>query len=147
MSVWLPDTDDQVHILDVDTDTMRLTVVLPSFYMFLPDQHHHLHMTSSDETVVSVPPFDIPDLTFDWELPVEVHGEGEAIIHLGGQVFFCPVTDATICIYATIDQRYHVKVVQGAGHRLEIVHDINILDTLDQARTTRVAAAGVADEK
>jgi hypothetical protein len=146
MSVWLPDTEDHVHILDQDTDSMRLTVVLPSYYMFLPDQHHHLHFTSSDDNIITVPPFDIPDLTFDWELPVEVHGEGEAVLQLGGQVFFCPVTDATICIYATIDQRYHVRVVRDAGHRLEIVHDINILDAMEEARTRRVATAEAVDE-
>lgn len=144
MSVWNSTTEEIVHTLDPDSRTLRLTVVLPSYYMFLPDQHHHLHITSSDETVISVPPFDIPDLTFDWELPVEVHGEGEAVLHLEGQVFFCPVSDATICIYATVDHHFHVRVERGSGHRLEIVHEI---DVLDQARATRVIPTGVADEK
>jgi hypothetical protein len=147
MSVWLPDADDHMHIVDDTTDSMRLTVVLPSPYMFLPDQHHHLHITSSDEMVVSVPPFGIPDLTFDWDLPIEVHGEGEAELHLEGQVFFCPVTDATICIYATIDQRYHVRVEGGSGLRLEIVHDIQVLDAVETARTARYATVEAADEK
>ncbi len=147
MSVWNSTTEEYVHTLDKDTKTLRLTVVLPSYYMFLPDQHHHLHVTSSEESVISVPPFDIPDLTFDWELPVEVLAEGEAMLHLEGQVFFCPVSDATICIYATVDHHFHVRVERGSGHGLEIVHEIDILDTLDVARTTRVTPTGVADEK
>ncbi|UCC92208.1 MAG: hypothetical protein JSW25_05905 [Thermoplasmata archaeon] len=146
MSVWLPDTEDHVHTLDQDSDTMRLTVVLPSYYMYLPDKHHHLHFTSTDEAVISVPPFEVTDLTFDWELPVEVHGGGEAILHLEGQVFFCPVADATICIYATIDSRYHVRVERGAGHRLEIVHDVTILDTLDQTGVSHLPPVEAGDE-
>ena len=133
------------HVLQtmgLDADSLRLTVVLPSYYMFLPDQHHHLHIGSSDEDVVYVPPFGIPDTGFDWELPVEVRNEGEAVLHLEGQVFFCPVSDATICIWATVDERFHVRVQAGGG-RVEIVHEINILDTLDAARASRVAPGSV----
>ena len=147
MSAWDPSAERHVHILDADGSTLRLTVVLPSYYMFLPDQHHHLHVSSSDESVISVPPFEITDMSFDWDLPMEVHGEGDAILHMEGQVFFCPVTDATICIWATIDERYHVRVERGAGHRLELVYDIDILDTLDEATATRIANAALADER
>ena len=133
--------------LDVDTKSLRLTVVIPSYFMFLPDQHHHLHISSSDEEVLYVPPFDIPDMDFDWDLPLEARTEGEAILHLEGQVFFCPVSDATICIYAAIDERYRVRVEKGSGQRLEVVHEVDILDTLDTAVATRVAANGAAEEK
>ena len=115
MSVWNSTTEEIVHTLDPDSRTLRLTVVLPSYYMFLPDQHHHLHITSSDETVISVPPFDIPDLTFDWELPVEVHGEGEAVLHLEGQVFFCPVSDESICLFNLVETDQPI-IVAPDGH-------------------------------
>jgi len=136
-----------LQTLDLDSRSLRLTVVIPSDYMFLPDQHHHLHISSSDESVLYVPPFDIPDMDFDWDLPLEVRGEGEAILHMEGQVFFCPVSDATICIYATIDEGYRVRVEAGSGQRLEVVHEVDILDTLDTAVATRVAASGAAEEK
>jgi len=147
VSAWDPDAEGHVHILDVDTNNLRLTVVLPSYYMFLPDQHHHLHFSSSDESVISVPPFDIQDMGFDWDLPLEVNGEGEAVLHMEGQVFFCPVSDTTICIWATVDEQYHVRVQRGAGHRLELVYDIDIQDTLDGATATRMASPGLADER
>ena len=147
MSAWDPSAERHVHTLDADGSKLRLTVDLPSYFKFLPDQHHHLHISSSDESVISVPPFEITDISFDWELPMEVHGEGDAVLHLEGQVFFCPVTDATICIWATIDEMYDVRVLRNAGHRLELVYDIDILDTLDEATAARIANAAMADER
>jgi len=147
MSAWDPAAEKHVHILDTDSRTLHLTVVLPSYYMFVPDQHHHLHVSSSDESVISVPPFEITDLSFDWELPVEVNGEGEALLHMEGQVFFCPVSETTICIWATVDEQYHVRVSRGEGHRLELVYEIDILDTLDKATATHIANSALADER
>lgn len=149
-TVSLPRTDlNGEHVsqtLDANSKSLRLTVVLPSYYMYLPDQHHHLHIGSSDESVLFVPPFDIPDMDFDWDLPLEARAEGEAILHVEGQVFFCPVSDATICIWATIDERFHVRVKAGSGQRLEIVHEVNIPDTLDSMVTSRVTTVDAADE-
>ncbi len=134
-----------LQTLGHDVDRLRLTLVLPSHYTFMDHPHHHLHISSSDEDVVYVPPFSIPDSDFDWELPFEVRGEGEAILHLEGQVFFCPVTDDTLCIWASIDDRYHVRVEEGAG-RPELVHDIDILECLEHANAALAPAAVVEDE-
>jgi hypothetical protein len=122
---------------------LRLTVVLPSHYMYIPDQHHHMHISSSDEDVIYVPPFDIPDARFDWELPVEARGTGEAMLHLEGQVFFCPVSDPTICIWATIDECYRVKVEEGSRRHIAIVHEVDILDTMEGGSSSEVAHESV----
>lgn len=135
-----------VKTVDPRAKDLRLTVVLPSYFMFIPDQHHHLHISSSDEDVVYVPPFDIPDNHFDWHLPVEVRGEGETVLHLEGQVFFCPVSDATRCIWATIDDRYRVRIEPGGNQTLELVHDIDILECIEQTSVGHTAATAVPDE-
>jgi hypothetical protein len=135
-----------VKTVDPGAESMRLTVVLPSYFMFVPDQHHHLHIASSDEDVVYVPPFDIPDNHFDWHLPVEVRGEGEAVLRMEGQVFFCPVSNATRCIWATIDDSFPVRVAEGGTPVLELVHDIDILECLEQTSAAEPAAGEVQDE-
>jgi hypothetical protein len=135
-----------VKTVDLQVRDLRLTVVLPSYFMFIPEQHHHLHIGSSDEDVVYVPPFEIPDNTFDWRLPVEVRGEGEAELHLEGQVFFCPVSEATRCIWATIDDRFSVRVEPGGSGSLELVHDIDILECMEQTAAGRTVATAVPDE-
>jgi hypothetical protein len=142
------DLDGEHVIMKVDpgAEGLRLRVVLPRHYMFVPDQHHHLHIASSDEEVVYVPPFDIPDTGFDWFLPLEVRGEGDAVLHVQGQVFFCPVSDATICIWATIDDRFHVRVEPGASRLLELVHEVDLMECLEHASAARTTHNAVVDE-
>ena len=135
-----------VKTLDPGAEGLRLTVVLPRHYAFVPDQHHHLHVSSSDEDVLYVPPFGIPDTTFDWELPLEVRGEGEAVLHVEGQVFFCPVSEATMCIWATIDDRFHVRVGPGGNRVLELVHEVDLMECLEHANVARAARDAVVDE-
>ena len=54
MSGWDPGHEDEVHTLDVGSDRLRLTVVLPSYYVYVPEQHHHLHISSSDEVRLEI---------------------------------------------------------------------------------------------
>ena len=116
--------------LDRESKSIHLTLRLPEGYMFLPDQHHFLNIGSLDESVISIPHFDMPDLSFDWQVPVIIHGEGDATIHLEGQVFFCPMHDPTICIYATLEEEYVVRVAAGSGKEARILHDLTIMDEL-----------------
>jgi hypothetical protein len=135
-----------VKTVDPGAEHLRVTVVLPSYFAFVPDQHHHLHIASSDEDVLYVPPFGIEDTDFDWQLPLEVRGEGEAELRMEGQMFFCPVSDATRCIWATIDDRFLVRVERGGGTLLELVHDIDILECLEQTSAASTASGAVKDE-
>jgi hypothetical protein len=148
VSVAKVDLDGEQVIMKVDpgAEGLRLTVVLPRHYTFVPDQHHHLHVASSDEDVVYIPPFDIPDSDFDWELSLDVRGEGDTVLHLEGQVFFCPVSDATMCIWATIDDRFHVRVEPGGNRVLELVHVVDLMECLEHASGARSARNPVIDE-
>jgi hypothetical protein len=141
--------DDGVQTLDIGSESIRITIRLPEDYTFLPDQHHFLNVGSSDESVISVPPFELPDMTFDWQVPVEVRGEGEAVLHLEGQVFFCHIAHRTVCIYATIDKEHRIRVVEGSVGRAELVHEIEVMDAMDGAQSLRVVVHPVhcADEK
>lgn len=131
-----------VRTVDPGAHELRLTVVLPAYFQFVPDRHHHLHVSSSDEGVVNVPPFEIEDPGFDWRLPLEVGSVGDAVLRLEGQVFFCPVSDATRCLWATVDESFRVRVEPGGSPVLELVHDIDLLECLERG----VAARPAADE-
>jgi hypothetical protein len=115
--------------------------------MFLPDQHHFLNISSLDETIITVPHFDLPDLTFDWQVPVNVHGEGEVTLHLEGQVFFCPRTERTVCIHATLDEDHVVRVVAGSGGEAHIVHDLTVMEELLGARMVKPVESTTADHQ
>jgi hypothetical protein len=120
--------DEDVQTLSLDADTIRVCLRLPEGYKFLPDGQHQVSIESSDEAVVKVPEFSIPDLGFDWRVPVEVKGEGEAKLSLSGMVFFCPVSDESICMFAAPSADLVVRVVEGdAGGDCELVHDIEIM--------------------
>lgn len=139
--------DGQVIVVGTNAESIRLALRLPNGYMYLPDMHHHLNLSSSDDTVISVPPFGLPDLSFDWKVPVRVGAEGEAVLHLEGQVFFCPVTDRTVCIYATIDEVYPVRVEEMSDDGTAIIHDIEVLDHLLGAHGVRTLSVGQVNEK
>ncbi len=115
------------RLMDSDRDSIRLALRLPEGYKFLPDGQHTVTLTSSDEAVLVVPPFGIPDLTFDWQVPVEVGGDGETTLHLLAMVFFCPVSDESICMFNACDVEVPVVVLGGAGTDLEILHDIELM--------------------
>ena len=126
-----------MHTLDRDSDSIHVTLRLPEGYIFLPDQHHFMNIGSLDESIMSVPHFDLPDLTFDWPVPVNVRGEGEATLHLEGQVFFCPKDEKTVCIHATLDEEYVVRVAAGSGGEVRIVHELELMDELAGARMVK----------
>ena len=111
--------------LDRTSDAIRLHLRLAEGYKYLPDGHHTVSITSSDESVVSVPPFQLPDISFDWRVPVVVHGEGEAVLRVEATVFFCPVADESICLFNSCD--IEQPVVVGEGGQVDIVHDIEPL--------------------
>jgi hypothetical protein len=132
--------------MDARETALHLVVRLPPGFMFLPDQHHYLNVRSSDVDVVEVPPFDLPDLTFDWYVPVEVTGEGDTSLRLEGQVFFCPVHDPLVCIYATIDEEWPVRVRAGSGGTVDLVHEIEVMEALDTALALRASGTTGTDE-
>jgi hypothetical protein len=111
-----------VQRIDPRSDGVRLRIRLAEGYKVLPDGHHSVSVTSSDEAVVAVPPFEPPDLSFDWRVPVEVRGRGEALLRVQATVFFCPVSDESICLFsmAGVDQ----PVVVADGGQVEIVVDV-----------------------
>jgi hypothetical protein len=120
-------TDTQT--LSLDADDIRVCLRLPEGYKFLPDGQHQVTIESSDESVLDVPEFSIPDLGFDWRVPVEVKQAGEAKLSLSGMVFFCPVSDESICMFAAPSADLIVRVVEGGtGGDCEIVHDIEIME-------------------
>jgi hypothetical protein len=135
-----------IQEMDVSERTIHVVVRLPAGYMFVPDQHHYLNVSSSDRSVVGVPPFDLPDLAFDWEMPVTVLGEGRTVLHMEGQVFFCPARDATLCIYASIDDEWAVRVREGSDRHVELVHEVEVMEALDGALMLHThASSGAGD--
>ncbi len=118
----------KVQTLSLDADTMRVCLRLPEGYKFLPDGQHEISIASSNNDVIRVPEFSIPDLGFDWRIPVEVKQEGEATLTLNGMVFFCPISDESICMFAAPSADLVVRVVEGDGAGdCELVHDIEIM--------------------
>jgi hypothetical protein len=124
---------NEAQVMGRRTRRVHLKLELPTGYIFIPNQHHYLNLGSSDESVVYVPPFELPDLEFDWLIPVQVIREGEVVLHLEGQVFFCPVDDNTICIFASIDEEWPVEVAEGGEGPVELIHLIEVLYELDGA--------------
>ncbi len=119
----------RVQTLSLDAETMRVCLRLPEGYKFLPDGQHQVSIASSNETVLRVPEFSIPDLGFDWRIPVEVKTEGETTLTLSGMVFFCPISDESICMFAAPSADLVVRVVEGDGAGdCELVHDIEIME-------------------
>lgn len=111
-------------LMDSNRDTVRVWLRLPEGYKYLPDGQHTVLLASSDESVLFVPPFDIPDTSFDFRVPVEVRGEGETTLHLQAMVFFCPTSDESICMFNACDVEQPVVVLGGTGADVEIVFDI-----------------------
>ena len=114
-------------LMDSSRDTVRVWLRLPEGYKYLSDGQHTVLLTSSDESVLFVPPFDIPDISFDFRVPVEVRGEGETNLHLQAMVFFCPTSDESICMFNACDVEQPVVVLGGADADVEIVHDIEVM--------------------
>ena len=115
----------KMQTLSLDADTMRVCLRLPEGYKYLPDGQHQVSIGSSDEAVVKVPEFSIPDLGFDWRIPVEVKQEGEVTLSLSGMVFFCPVSDESICMFAAPSADLVVRVVEGDAStdcELSLIH-------------------------
>ena len=84
--------------LDSESKSIRVAIIVPEGYRFIPDRQHYLVVRSSNEEVLEVSQITIDDLDFDWEVPVEVLGEGETTLEMSGLVFFCPLTDGKVCI-------------------------------------------------
>jgi hypothetical protein len=119
-----------VQVLDRDRGSIRVAVKIPEGYRFLPDRHHYLVVLSSNEDVLEVPPILIDDLSFDWEVPVEVLGEGETTLEMMGLVFFCPATEGLVCIYGRIEDHLTVRVEAGSGGEVEFVHHVEAMEML-----------------
>lgn len=132
------DPSRPVQTLDRDSESIHIALRIPEGYRFLPDRHHHLHILSTDETVLEVSSVSTDDLAFDWDVPVEIHGEGETTLIMTGMVFFCPASDALVCIYAQINLEQTVIVKAGSGCKVEIVHHIDLMDELPGGRTIKV---------
>ena len=111
-----------VQRLDPGSDSIRLHLRLAEGYKYLPDGHHTVSVTSSDESVVAVPPFVPPDLSFDWPVPVEVRGDGEVVLRVQATVFFCPVSDESICLFNLAEVEQSVVIAQDG--QVDIVVDI-----------------------
>ena len=112
-----------VQTIDPDSDTIHVRLTLPEGYKFLPDGQHMVTLHSSDSEILWVHPFDLPDLTFDYLVPIEVRKEGEAVLHLEAMVFFCPVSDESICMFAACDEEFPIRVEPG-GKGVELLHEI-----------------------
>jgi hypothetical protein len=126
-----------VQVLDRDSRTIRVAVRIPEGYRFLPDRHHYLVVLSSNEDVLEVPPILIDDLSFDWDVPVEVLGEGETTLEMRGLVFFCPASEGLVCIYGRVEDTLTVRVEEGSGGGVEFVHDVEAMEELEGGRTNR----------
>ena len=113
-----------VQELDTDRETVRVRLRLPQGYKLIPDGAHTVVLTSADDEVLLVPPFDLPDLGLDYQVPVVVKGEGETVLHLQAMVFFCPESDESICLFNACDVEQPVVVRAGSDGDVEIVHDI-----------------------
>ena len=135
-----PTDVNAIQEMDANETTVHVAIRLPPGYMYVPDQHHYLNLSSSDESVVTVPPFDLPDRSFDWRLPVDVRGEGRTVLRLEGQVFFCPANEATLCIYATVDEEWTVRVRAGSDRCVELFHEVRVMEALDTALMMAPAA-------
>ena len=110
--------------MDMASESIRVWLRLPEGYKFLPDGAHQVTVSSSDDRVVRVPPFALPDLSFDYRVPVEVVDEGKASIRVQAMVFFCPVSDESICMFNACDVEQPVVVLEGQEGDVEIIHDI-----------------------
>jgi hypothetical protein len=126
------ETNGGRRVLEMDRDgrSIRVAVELPGGYEFLPDRNHYLMVESSDESVLAPSPIPIDDLAFDWEVPVDVRGEGETTLSLKGMVYFCPASDALVCISAHIDEKHDVRVSAGSGGAIELVHRVEDAEEL-----------------
>ena len=111
-------------LMDSNRDSVRVWLRLAEGYKYLLDGQHTVLLASSDESVLVVPPFGIPDLTFDWQVPVEVKGDGETTLHLQAMVFFCPVSDESICLFNACDVQQPVVVLGGTDADVEIIVDV-----------------------
>jgi hypothetical protein len=111
-------------LMDSNRDSVRLWLRLAEGYKYLTDGQHTVLLASSDESVLVVPPFEIPDLSFDWQVPVEVKGEGETTLHLQAMVFFCPVSDESICLFNACDVEQPVVVLGTTDADVEIIVDV-----------------------
>lgn len=118
---------EEVKRLDASANTIRVCLRLPEGYKFLPDGQHQVSVRSSDESVLRVPEFSIPDLGFDWRIPVEVRSPGTAELQLEGMVFFCPTSDESICMFAAPSESFKIEVVEGEDGDCELVHDIRVM--------------------
>ncbi len=101
---------------------MRLRVRPPPGHKWIPDAAHSVEVSSTDDGVLHVPPWTRPDLSFDWRIPIEPRKEGRAGIRIQGMLFFCPVTDASVCLFDMLDVTIPVLVEEGGEPTLEVEH-------------------------
>lgn len=103
------------------TKHFNLRFELPEGYKWLPDGAHHMSITSSDSEVIEVPHFQLPDLSFDYKVPIEVKREGRTILSIHAMLFFCPTADESICMFGGCDLKVPVAVSDAAVGTLDIV--------------------------
>ena len=114
--------------MDLDSKSIHVSIRLPEGYRFLEDRNHYLMLGSTNKEVLAPTAVPIEDLDFDWEVPVDVRGEGETELEIKGMVYFCPVEDAYVCIYSRTEERVPVRVEAGSGGRVELVHTIEEME-------------------
>lgn len=112
------------HPISPRAKSIRLRFTLPEGYKFLLDAPHTVSVTSTDDGVIHVPPFTMPDTSFDYTVPIEVTGEGSTTIKVFGTLFFCPESDESICMFDGCDLEVPVVVSEEGDGTLEIVHKI-----------------------
>ena len=113
-----------VQKMALGAKSIRVNLRLPEGYKFLPDGAHSINVTSSDERIVAVPHFEPPDLSFDYQVPVDAVGMGEATLRIQAMVFFCPTSDESICLFNACDVEQPIEVERGAEGGVEIFYDI-----------------------
>ncbi len=112
------------HPISPRAKSITLRFTLPEGYKFLLDAPHTISVMSTDPDVIHVPTFIIPDASFDYTVPIEVMGEGSATINVFGTLFFCPVSDESICMFDGCDLAVPVVISEEGDGTLEIVHEI-----------------------
>ena len=117
--------DDQEVSLDPRARVLHLTLALPPGYKWTDGASHHVTVASQNDDVLHVPPFKVPDLTFDWKVPIEVRAEGRTIITVSGAVFYCPVSDESICMFGPLDLSIPIVVEPGGMDVLEVAYTVS----------------------
>ena len=103
---------------------MHLRILLPPGYKWIPGGAHSVEVGSTNEDVLHVPPWTRPDLAFDWHIPIEPRTEGRADVTVRGMLFFCPVSDESVCLMDMLDVKLPVLVEEGGEQVLDVEHTV-----------------------